>query len=610
MISTIARKLRGLYVRIYDSQKAIRTSMIVVGVFISLYHLINSFINYDMGHFLRQELKVAGIYVAAILAAKIYHGLFGKWYVHEIRSELTAEYVRMKFPRSVKYSGFRGAGKDSTSNAIIRILRADLVRRNLQEMDEIRIICFPYDFIALDHELEEHHEDLMTNSKTEFFGKFIEIMKENGCFLKEIYRKTIDPEAHLAELYTMRKQPTRDVVEKISMKFDDGIQKQHFISLLIKYSLMFIRVHYLPEYVITNQPYVEDRETGMMAKVFSTNYTAIQQDTARWAWPIVGGVLIDETEADAFYPNIGKKGSAIKSGTRNFKAFFRHLLGESSVWFQVGQKSERTEKSIRELDTAFVTILEQTKVPGGEKRIFFVNLWLKWVEYWVEKSIRKKSRERQIRRRAKAIMAIRRLQNRGGYIYVDMIVSRSEQASQVSELSLREVLSYDKPIRINYLIKLCFPITQCYGGYNTHYLEALAEILARKSKERWQDIPSWDPDMTLKFKNIEHMNYPVLNEIAGIKPKKTVNMDPAAPSKKSQKPTADASKPEPAQEPEKPIESVMAAIAGAIEAIRTNKQEPEPAATPENPEASSSDVPDGELEDDVEEDDHDVQEEE
>ncbi|MFA5006254.1 MAG: hypothetical protein WC509_02115 [Candidatus Izemoplasmatales bacterium] len=610
MILGIGRKLRGLYVRIYEGQKTIRTIMIVVGVLVSLYHLINSFLNYDLRHFIIEELKVAGVFAAVILVARIYHGLFGKWYVHEIRSELTADFVRVKFPRSVKYSGFRGAGKDSTANAIIRILREDLVRHNIEEMDEIRIICFPYDFDALDDELQENHEALMTNSKTEFFGKFIEIMKANDCFLKPTYRKEIDPEAHLQELYTMRKQPAKDVVEKIAMKYDDGIQKQHFIALLIKYSLLYVRVNYLPEYVITNQPYIEDRETGMMAKVFSTNYTAIQQDTAKWAWPIVGGVIIDETEADAFYPNIGKKGSAIKSGTRNFKAFFRHLLGESSVWFQVGQKSERTEKSIRELDTAFVTVLEQTKILGGEKRIFFVNLWLRWVEYWVEKSIRKKSKERQIRRRAKAIMAIRRLQNRGGYIYVDMIVSRSEQASSVNELSLREALAYDKPIRINYLIKLCFPITQCYGGYNTHYLEALAEILARKSKERWQDIPSWDPDMTLKMKNIEHMNYPVLNEIAGIKPKKIVNMDQPAPPKKAPKTAADASKPEPSAEPEKPTETIMAAIAGAIDAVMKAAPAEEPAATPENPMAASMDVPDDELEDDVEEDDDDIQEEE
>ena len=138
---------------------------------------------------------------------------------------------------------------------------------------------------------------------------------------------------------------------------------------------------------------MEDK--GLTAKMFSTDFTNIQSEQVKWAWPIVGGVIILETEADAFYPNVGTKGSAMKSGTRNFKAFFRHLMGEDSVWFQIGQRAARTEKSLRELDQAFITIIEQSKIPGGEKRIFFVQRWLSWIEFWMRHSIRKKAKEKR-----------------------------------------------------------------------------------------------------------------------------------------------------------------------------------------------------------------------
>lgn len=521
----IALKIRNLYLSIVENIKSVRKVMIFIIILISIYHLIDAATNYKFDYFVIQEIYLALQVLGIVLIAKLFHFLFGKWYVHEYKRELTKLYIVEKLPRSVKWDGFRGVGKDSTVSGIAKELRLDIMDKNMSDMEFIRIICYPYNFDLLDEYLDDHHIGMMTNSKNKFFSLFIKMMGESNCFIKEAYLEDFIADDHLKELYQMRKNPDDKIIDKINFKYDDGISKQHFLSLLIKYSLLYIRTKYLPNYIVANQPYMETK--GLTAKMFSTDFTNIQSDQVKWAWPIVGGVIILETEADAFYPNVGTKGSAMKSGTRNFKAFFRHLMGEDSVWFQIGQRAARTEKSLRELDQAFISIIEQSKVQGGEKRIFFVQRWLSWVEYWIRHSIRKKSKEKQIRRKSKAYQRIRRLKN-DGYVYVDMKIARSEESGMAEELSLKQVLSYDKPIYENYCIKLCFKMTDVYGGYNTHYLEAIAEILANRSKMQFQDVPNWDPDLVLKKHHIEFMNYPVLNEMAGIKkdnkkPKKGVN---------------------------------------------------------------------------------------
>ena len=160
-------------------------------------------------------------------------------------------------------------------------------------------------------------------------------------------------------------------------------------------------------------------------------------------------------------------------------------------------------------------VIEQSKIYGGEKRIFFVNLWLRWIEFWIHRSIRNKSKEKQYRRKSKAFEIIEQLKNQG-YLYVDIKVSRSELQLLATEMTIKKILAYDKPIFENYMVRLCFLIKDAYVGYNSHYLEAIAEMKANKSNIQYQDVPEWDPDLILKHKQIHFMEYPVLDKTVGI----------------------------------------------------------------------------------------------
>lgn len=517
MIQSIRDFLRRQYTTLYENQEKLRKLFIWVSVLYAIYQLIDAFTNYTLGHFVMKELEYALYAFIVYLIIKIYHALFGKWYVHETNVELTRVFVEAKLPRSIKMDGYRGAGKDTTSAGMVKSFRNDLVNRILDEMDLIQVLLYPFDFQHLETFLHEHHQEYLTNSKNSFYMRFIQMMKEHQGFLKPYYQKEYLIDDLITELQLMKKDPLSEEIQAIKLKYDDGISKKHFLSILIRYCLLFIRIHYLNNFVITNQPYLETYETP--AKIFSTKFITIQKEDAEWIWPIAGGIIIVETEADAFYPNVGGGESAMKTGMRNFKAFFRHLLGEESVWIHIGQKAKRTEKSVRELDQAFITVIEKTQVDGGEKRRFFLNQRLKWHELWIRHSLRKRAKEKHVRKRSQVIQKFKQLINEG-YLYIDLKVSRSDEGGAASQQSIKQLLRYDKKIFENYMVKLCFPIKDCYGWFNSHYLEAIAETLANKSKLQFQDVPLWNPDLTLTKKQAAFMAYPVLNDMLKIETKK------------------------------------------------------------------------------------------
>jgi hypothetical protein len=277
--------------------------------------------------------------------------------IHRKNLRLTVEYVSQKMPRSIKFDGHRGAGKDSTVNAIRKIFQRDMEESIHQEIELIEMVCYPYNFKLLNTELNNYNEELMTNSKNEFFTTFKNILIDNDCFIKSIYKKDFSVDKHLEEFDSIKKDPFNPEVNKIKHKYDNGITIQHYINLLIKYSIGYIRLNFLNSYLISNQPMMED--DNKPAKIFSTRFTNIQKDNSEWPWPLDGRFIIDETESDAFYPNVGvKKGNQpMQSGLRNFKAFFRHFFGEESVWMNIGQRASRTNKQLRELEHAFITVI-------------------------------------------------------------------------------------------------------------------------------------------------------------------------------------------------------------------------------------------------------------
>ncbi|MGE4571124.1 MAG: hypothetical protein AB7E09_00030 [Candidatus Izemoplasmatales bacterium] len=514
VLEKINHKIQDIYSYLHDNKTIIRKWIIILSIIVSLYFLIDSYTNYDFDYFILHEIYILLVLFALYIIAIVFHKLFGKWLIHKKNLRLTVDYVSLKMPRSIKVDGHRGTGKDSTVNAIRKIFQRDMEEIIKLEIEMIEMVCYPYDFKLLNSELDNYNKELMTNSKNDFFNTFKKILIDNDCFIKPVYKKDFSVEKHLEDFNEIKRDPFNPEINKTKYKYNNGITIQHYINLLIKYSIGYIRLNYLNSFLITNQPMLENDD--LPAKMFSTRFTNIQKDNSEWPWPLDGRFIINETESDAFYPNVGvKKGDQpMQSGLRNFKAFFRHFFGEESVWINIGQRASRTNKQLRELDHAFITIIEQSKVYGGEKRIYFLDKFLSWVNFWVKHSIRNKAAEKQIKRRSKIYELVRRLEN-SGYIYVDIKVSRDDLGGKAEEMTIKKILRHDKKIYENYKVKLCFKIIDCYRGYNTYYLESLAEIMANKSKMTYKDMKSWGKDLILKKKDMEYMGYSVLDDVLG-----------------------------------------------------------------------------------------------
>lgn len=504
--------LRNFYSDVYDNRKKLKKALNIAAAIVTAILLINSYLYYDFKHFFFNEIKIVLIYFGIKFVCVKFHQLFGKWYILEHKVKETREYIKRSMPRGMKVEGFRGSGKDTTISGMVSVFREDLIQRILDEMEEIETICYCYNFDNLNYYLDVYHKRFMVNTKAQFFNQFITMMESEQCFIKDYYKNIIDASNHIKELYIVKRNVDIEAIQKVKQLYHNGIDKKHFLTLLIRYSMLYIRINFSKNFVVTNQPFLETPHITTLE--FSTRYIKIQEGDVIWPWPLVGGVIIFETEADAFYPSVGKSSSAMKDGTRNFKAFFRHLMGEDSIWIQIGQKAKRTEKTLRELDESFISVIENNKIYGGEKRIFFLDKKLAWLK-WLKDNFKFK-KEKQIKKISLVTQKERQLEN-SGYITIDIKVSRTDEFKAMPhQFTAKQILNRDKPIYENYVIRLYFHITDCFGRFNTHYLEYLAEVLRKKSAIGFYDLKTWDPDLKLKRKHVIHMGYKVLDDIVGI----------------------------------------------------------------------------------------------
>lgn len=496
----------------YDNRKQLKKLLNILTIITSVILLLFSMINYSFYYFLGKELIVIITYFGIRTLVKIFHELYGVWAIRENDVKITQEYIKESIPRGMKSDGNRGAGKDTLVSGLISVLRDDLIEKILSEMIEIETICYLYNFDELNNYLDENYKLFMVNSRTDFFKHFLSMMEINNCFIKKHYSNVIESKVHIDNLYLVKKNVDFEAIQNVKFQYYNGIDRKHFLTLIIKYSMLYIRINYYENYVVTNQPFLETPH--LAAKEFCTDYIKINEPNAQWPWPLVGGVIIFETEADALYTNVGKgTESVIKSGIRNFKAFLRHLLGENSVWITNGQKAKRTSKSLRELDESFISVIEKNIVYGGQKRIYFINRKLKRLRYWMNKT---PGKEKKLKKISELTQKIRQLENTG-YIYLDIKVSRTDDYRiNTQQMSLKKILRYDKPIYENYTTRVCFHITDCFGRFNTRYLEYLAEALARKSKIDFNDLKNWSMDLKMNKQDVINMGYKSLDQVLNI----------------------------------------------------------------------------------------------
>lgn len=386
----------------------------------------------------------------------------------------------------------------------------------------------------------------------------ISVLNKNYGFIKMRFRKDISYKK-LLNYYLLQLEQPKKFITKYS--FYDGINYHAFYDLLLEYILKYIRVYIEANFIMSNQPVIESLEYNLMAKKFSMNFLQIKEQSyqksgkkynSKMLFPWKNQMIILETEAGSWYFNRDKENSKViyETGVRDFKAYNRHFI-EDLYWFMVDQDALRVDKLLRELDHSYIQVLEKNVIDGGIKKVTFYNFLLKRVKNKINKKERKiLKRENKITNFNKRLNIYEKLNNvkkvnkykkrlnktkkinlsdkldklylkakRYKEIianaknegYITLLINVSDQSSPVNliQSTVYEIMKRNKVMyHESYQITLTFKIKDIHGRYDTHYMKAVAEEIALKSKLDFINVPRWNPNLKINKNDALYMGYP------------------------------------------------------------------------------------------------------
>lgn len=402
-----------IYEKLYDN-KAYLTKVFLkiiglVEAVILIIFLIRYFWNNDFNEGLLWWMLWIACGTAGFMAAlKLYHELFGRQSILEGYILLTDQYICYKLASIIKIFGPPRIGKDTTGISITSILVRFFRFMIKKTMSYIRKICYIFDYTLVDNVADLYQKYFYHPSKNKRREAFIYLAGKPmfHCFLKERYLKEIN----YHELLEEYKESLDNKVDfKAKYMYDSGISKLHFLNLLNEYMFLYVRLYVLKSFVMINQPYVEDPETGLMAKENSVFYMALasrKNETRtieypdgskrvieyqeKVEFPLLDWTIWYDTENDTWLPNRdGTVEELINTyKLRDFKAFYGHFFRHFHI-IQICHDSQRMNKKLRELDACYINILNREEILGAKKRNAILLFLQKITDYFASRGERK-----------------------------------------------------------------------------------------------------------------------------------------------------------------------------------------------------------------------------
>ena len=349
-------------------------------------------------------LGVAGGSLGLLMILVIYHLIIGQDIVLLQQVILTENYVENGLPQNVKTLGPRRIGKDTATTAFTTLIIKIFKRQILKTMKKIIKICYIFDFEKVNKACHMYAKNFYHPAETRRRDGFIEICKNEKikAFLTDKALKKIQYEEFIDEYI-------KSLADKVKFKskymFNDGVKKMHYLGLLNEYMFLYVRLYIVKNFVFSNQPYVEDPTTGLMAKIYSVYYEAIaskpdvpkkelQPDGSKKTViyqekieaPILEWSILVKTEDDTWLSNMDNEAKKqIKEYMlRDTKAFLFHRY-KKMYCFSVCQNAERTNKQYRELDSFYMTIIQRAEIPGARKRNAVLSLFQRIIDSHLDK---------------------------------------------------------------------------------------------------------------------------------------------------------------------------------------------------------------------------------
>lgn len=524
------RLFYALYYKYYHNRKRINRYITILLLILIGYLFITSLAS-DAAELDTDLLfKSLYIYFGYHLIVKLFHELIGQYWLLKYQRYLTKEFIKKEFPKHSKCAGDRRRYKDTLQSGI-RTLWVDICNEEIKEnIKEMTVHLYRFDLKSLDKFIKENEEIFNVASKKEKQENFMKAATSNHLWLKKKYE-----DEYQVILDDFKANKSKLKIVKSKMIITDYINHHHIIQLLYNYAYYRWRLN-IQVWILTNQPafqtYNPKTLKYKMAKIYSPDFKATKSKVIKIKDPnnpktsneyisintylAEDYILESETEADTWWDNITSdaKKVILEKGIRASEVAEGHIKGEHVMSLRNGQKAGRTAKIQRDLEESFYSVSRATKTYGGKMRILFIKLFMILIAPITSFHPEIKSKAQQLIERLKM----------SGWISLEITFSRSENLNyNAPGISLAKILDNNNSLYMsNYQTTLTFRFRDCWGKYNTHYLEYLADKLTKGSKAKLLNLPEWDPDLKLKKDHIIQMNYET-GEVFGITPDEIAN---------------------------------------------------------------------------------------
>lgn len=430
-------------------------------------------------------------------------------------------------PMSCQKDGRKRSGKDSSTAGEAVLVRETKMKMYKKELSEAPYKLYIYDFDRLNEYLNENSKKFFVPSEKRIKQVFKTMLIENNCFISDYWiKKGVEPKRHLMLWKYGKMKFVPDV------PFENGLTPggQHMLDPLLRYVLIYIRYKFIPNYVMSNQPFIENVEVTksgkiniLYSKVFSQDYFKLKEKTPM---PFISGVFIWESETAIFYPNTDKELEheiKDKTGIREFHTTSGHMLREDGYIRGITQSKTRTNKSLRELYEGYLHVFKINFVCTSDTIRFYYSLrriLLKIKAFYYKKVFiklvpgnrLKRILHKKIQRIYKKVSIFHQKDLKKwakGYIVFKIgVYDRIDDSGKRVKFPPFYGLKENKG-NSDYLMsgfKQVNKITDCLGRYDTWYMYTVREAKDILSDTHFTDVPNWE-SLGVDVKNIQRMNY-------------------------------------------------------------------------------------------------------
>jgi hypothetical protein len=520
--------MRRLTRRLFWS--TVTTIILVLLLFVVWKYALGSWTFKELLTFLGESLKV--LIPSFLIILFIYKTWLERLllYLGRIKS---AKVIADDIAKSAQVDGKKRSGKDSSQSGAAIILKEELKKRYKKELKTLREKLYLYDFKRLNKYLDNNFTDFFVASKKKFGAVFQKLLKEHNCFIDQHWlSKGINPTTHYNTFKFRTGKRTPDV------PFKDGITPggKHMLSMLRRYVLVYIRLNFIPNYIMSNQPIIENvtvTKSGIIktlfSKIFKVDYISLKEPTPI---PFTIGMIVLETETAMFYSNTDKKLEEFiknKSGIREFMTILGHLLEEESYFRGITQDKNRPNKSLRELYEGFMHMF---KFEFASTRNFFrlnykirrLIIRIRRISVFIKSKIaitkfRKKFLCRKTYYLNKRLSILHqkdlKVWAKGYIIYYIGIYEKIEDSGKKVKYPLLWGTRESKTSNSTYTMsgfKQINKITDCFGRYNTHMMNTVREAKEQIYDMHFTEVPCWT-GLDMSIEQMENMNYPTLHDM-------------------------------------------------------------------------------------------------